>query len=293
MPKLLTRRSAIAKAARAAAVAGAAGIPRALPAAGDAPAALKGRINQSACRWCYDKIPLDEFCEAAKGMRLKAIDLLTVEDFPTLKKHDLVCSMVEGVPGKITNGLNRTENHERIAAFFERTIPQVADAGFPNVICFSGNARGMDRVTGLENCAKGLGRVIGLAEKHKVTLCMELLNSRVEHKDYMCDHTAWGVELCQKVGSEHFKLLYDIYHMQIMEGDIIRTIRDNHQYFGHYHTGGVPDRHEIDETQELCYPAIMRAIAESGFKGYVAQEFMPKRTDALGSLRQAIAICDA
>jgi hydroxypyruvate isomerase len=253
---------------------------------------LKGRINHSVCKWCYEKIPLEDFCQAGKKMGLQSVELLTVDDFPTLKKHDLICAMVSGVPGGITKGLNRVENHDKIAEFFESTIPKVADAGFPNIICFSGNREKMSDEEGLKNCATGLKRVVGLAEKHKVTIAMELLNSKVNHHDYMCDHSAWGVELCKQVGSERFKLLYDIYHMQIMEGDVIRTIKDNHQYFAHYHTGGVPGRHEIDETQELNYPAIMKAIVDTGFKGHVAQEFIPARKDALASLKQGVTICD-
>jgi hydroxypyruvate isomerase len=195
------------------------------------------------------------------------------------------------VPGGISDGLNRIENHQKIADYFEHTIPIVAKAGFQNIICFSGNRRGQADEQGLENCAVGLKKMVGLAEKHKVNLVMELLNSKVNHADYQCDKTHWGVELCKRVGSERFKLLYDIYHMQIMEGDVIRTIRENHQYIAHYHTGGVPGRNEIDESQELHYPAIMKAIVDTGFKGYVAQEFIPKR-EPLASLRQGVQICD-
>src|SRR5581483_7864724 len=200
--------------------------------------------------------------------------------------------MVSGGPGGITSGLNRVENHDKIAEFFEKTIPIVAEAGYLNIICFSGNREKMDDEQGLKNCAIGLKRVASLAEKHKVNICMELLNSKVNHHDYMCDHSAWGVELCKAVGSERFKLLYDIYHMQIMEGDVIRTIQDNHQYFAHYHTGGVPGRHEIDDSQELHYPAIARAIKATGFKGFIAQEFVPLR-DPLTSLRQGVQLCTA
>lgn len=253
---------------------------------------LKGRINHSVCKWCYEKIPLDTFCTAGKKIGLQSVELLTVDDFPTLKKHDLICAMVSGVPGGITKGLNRIENHDKIVEHFESTLPKVAEAGFPNAICFSGNREKMSDEEGLKNCATGLKRIMATAEKHKVTLCMELLNSKVNHPDYMCDHSAWGVELCKQVGSERFKLLYDIYHMQIMEGDVIRTIKDNHQYFAHYHTGGVPGRHEIDDSQELNYPAIMKAIIEIGFKGHVAQEFIPARKDALASLKQGVSICD-
>ena len=253
---------------------------------------LKGRINHSVCRWCYGKISLDDLCEAAREMGIKSIDLMEIPDFPTLKKHGLVCAMVSGVPGGIGSGLNRVENHDKIVQFFEKTAPVVAEYGYPNIICFSGNRKGMDDRAGMENCAAGLKRVAPVAEKYKVTVCMELLNSKINHPDYMCDHTAWGVELRKKVGSENFKLLYDIYHMQIMEGDVIHTIRENHPHFAHYHTGGVPGRHEIDDTQELNYPAIMRAILETGFQGYVAQEFVPARPDALASLRQGVQICD-
>src|SRR5262245_34816171 len=256
------------------------------------PASRKGRVHHSVCKWCYGKIPLEEFCQAAKGMGLQSVELLEVKDFPTLKKHDLVCAMVSGVPGGITSGFNRVENHDKIVEFFERTTPIVADAGYPNIIVFSGNRAGMSDQQGLENCAIGLKRVAPIAEKHKVTICMELLNSKRTHPDYMCDHTAWGVELVKRVGSERFKLLYDIYHMQIMEGDMCDTIRENHQYIGHYHTGGVPGRAEIDETQEIHYPTVMKAILDTGFKGFVAQEFVPKRADALASLKQGVEICD-
>ena len=253
---------------------------------------LKGAINHSACRWCYSKIPLDELCQAGKEMGLQSIDLLEVKEFPTIEKYGLICAMVSGVPGGITDGLNRVENHDKIVQFFEETIPIVAAHKYPNIICFSGNRKGMSEEQGLENCATGLKRITPLAEKHGVNVCMELLNSKRNHKDYMCDHSVWGVELCQRVASERFKLLYDIYHMQIMEGDVIATIREHHQHFAHYHTGGVPGRGEIDETQETFYPAVMRAIVETGFKGFVAQEFVPTRPDALASLRQGIQICD-
>ncbi|HWQ91916.1 MAG TPA: TIM barrel protein, partial [Clostridia bacterium] len=238
------------------------------------------------------KIPLEEFCQAVKEMGIESVELLETGDFATLKKHDLVCAMVSGVPGGIVDGLNRTENHDKIVAFFEKTAPVVAEHKFPNIICFSGNRKGMSDEQGLEHCAIGLKRIMPIVEKHKVTVCMELLNSKRNHPDYMCDHTAWGVELCKRVGSERFKLLYDIYHMQIMEGDVIDTIKESQAYIGHYHTGGVPGRAEIDDSQEIFYPAVMKAIAATGFKGFVAQEFMPKRPDALASLRQGVQICD-
>jgi hydroxypyruvate isomerase len=260
--------------------------------AAESDAGLKGKVNHSVCRWCYNKIELDDLCKASKEMGIQSVELLKVEEFPTLKKHGLVCAMVSGVPGGIESGLNRTENHAKIAKYMEETIPVVAEAGYPNVICFSGNRKGMDDAQGIENCAAGIKQFIAVAEKHKINVCMELLNSKVNHKDYMCDHTAWGVELCKRVGSERFKLLYDIYHMQIMEGDLIATIKSSHQYIGHYHTGGVPGRAEIDDTQEINYPAVMKAILATGFKGFVAQEFIPKRPDALASLKQGVQICD-
>ncbi len=290
----LSRRSALKKmVGSAAAVAVAASLSQRLTAADAATGAgLKGRIHHSVCKWCYPKVSLEDLCHAGQEMGLQSIELLEVKDFPMLKKHDLLCAMVSGVPGGINDGLNRIENHDKIVEFFEKTLPLVAAAGHPNIICFSGNRRGMDDQKGLENCALGLKRIVGTAEKHKVTICMELLNSKVNHKDYMCDHSVWGVELCKRVGSERFKLLYDIYHMQIMEGDIIATIKQSHQYFGHYHTGGVPGRNEIDETQEIFYPSVMKAIVETGFKGHVAQEFIPKRPDVLASLKQGVTICD-
>jgi hydroxypyruvate isomerase len=261
-------------------------------AAADPPAPLKGRINHSVCRWCYKNIPLDTLCQAARGMGLAAIDLVRLEDLPALKEHGLICAMLTGVPGDIPEGLNRLENHDKIAAWFEQTLPAAANAGVPNVICFSGNRRGLGDEPGLENCAVGLKRFIATAEKSKVTVCLELLNSKVNHPDYMGDNTRWGVELCRRVGSERFKILYDIYHLQIMEGDVIHTIQEHHRFFAHYHTGGVPGRHEIDDTQELNYPAIMNAIAGTGFKGFVAQEFLTRGKEPLVSLEKCVRICD-
>ena len=268
---------------------------------GAANRATKGSINHSVCKWCYPKIPLDDLCIAGKEFGLTSVELIAPEDFPTLKKHGLTCAMttfptIAGPDGRklgtIENAFNRTEHHDLLVQAYEPYINAVADAGFKHLICFSGNRGGMDEETGLANCAAGLKRILPLAEKRGVTLAMELLNSRVNHKDYMCDRTAWGVELCKRIGSERFKLLYDIYHMQIMEGDVIAHIREKNKYFAHYHTGGVPGRHEIDETQELNYPVIMRAIEETGFKGHVAQEFIPAKTDVIASLKAAVAICD-
>lgn len=256
----------------------------------DAP--LKRNIHHSACRWCYNQIELEDLCKRGKAAGLEAIDLVNVEEIPTLRKYDLDASLVWGVPGGIVKGLNRLENHDEIVAFFESNIPQVAAAGMKRVICFSGNRDGLDDEQGLENCKIGLQRITPVAEKHGIQVVMELLNSKRNHPDYQCDHTLWGVELVKRVGSENFKLLYDVYHMQIMDGDVIDTIREFHPYFGHYHTGGVPGRNEIDETQELYYPAIMRAILETGFDGYVAQEFVPTWDDPIEALATAIRICD-
>lgn len=251
---------------------------------------LKGNIHHSVSRWCYGKLSLDDLCKACVDIGIESVELLGPTEWPTVKKYGLTCAMCNG-PDSIGYGFNRVEHHDDLVSKFEKAIPQVAEAGFPNIICFSGNRRGMSDEEGLENCVKGLKRLMPIAEKYKVTVVLELLNSKVNHKDYMADHTAWGVELCKRVGSERLKLLYDIYHMQIMEGDLIRTIKENYKYIGHYHTGGNPGRNEIDETQEIYYPAVMRAIVSTGYKGFVGQEFVPKR-DPIASLRQAIMICD-
>jgi hydroxypyruvate isomerase len=294
MKTSISRRSALKtlSGSAAAIAAAAASLSQRLGAADAAAGAVKGRVNHSVCKWCYPKVSLEDLCTAGKQMGLRSIELLEAKDFPLLKKHDLACAMVSGVPGGIENGLNDLKNHDKIVEFFEHTLPLVANAGYPNIICFSGNRRGMSDEQGLENCATGLKRITATAEKHKVTVAMELLNSRVNHKDYMCDKSAWGIELCKRVGSERFKLLYDIYHMQIMEGDLIATIKRSHQYFAHYHTGGVPGRNEIDDSQEINYPAVMKAIVDTGFKGFVAQEFIPKRPDVIASLKQGVTICD-
>ena len=254
--------------------------------------ALKGNINHSACRWCYESIPMEQFCREAAEMGLKGIDLVGPKDWPMLKKHGLHSSMCNGAEINLEDGWNDKGFHARLVDNYTRMIPLVAQAGYTNLICFSGSRRGKDEETGLNNCAEGLKRIMSLAERNKVTVVMELLNSKVDHRDYQCDRTAWGVELVKRIGSPNFKLLYDIYHMQIDEGDVIRTIRDNHTYIAHYHTGGVPGRNEIDESQELYYPAIMRTIVETGFRGYVAQEFIPSGKDAMASLRKAVSICD-
>lgn len=254
---------------------------------------LKGNINHSVCRWCYDSIPLESFCQSVKEIGIPAIDLVAPKDWPMLQKYGLYSSMCY-VAGDVslTDGFAETKFHAKLIPQYEEVIPLMKKAGYTDVICFSGSRRGMDDETGWKNCVSGLKQILPLAEKNGVTIQMELLNSKVNHKDYMCDRTPWGVELCKRLGSPNFKLLYDIYHMQIDEGDVIHTIRDNSQYLGHYHTGGVPGRHEIDETQELYYPAIMKAIVDTGFKGYVAQEFIPAEKDKIASLQKAVIICD-
>ncbi len=257
------------------------------PAAG-AVNAKTGKLKQSFCRWCYSKQSLEELCAKAASLGLYGIDLLDPKDFPLLKQHGLVCTMVQS--HSLDKGLCDPKYHAESLDKMAVAIEATSKEGWRNVICFSGNARGIDRETGLKNCTEALKKIVGEAEKKNVVLCMELLNSRVDHADYMCDNSAWGIELCKRVGSNNFKLLYDIYHMQIMEGDIIRSINKNHQYFGHYHTGGNPGRNEIDTTQELYYPAIARAIAETGFDGYFAHEFIPKQ-DPLTSLTKAVELC--
>jgi hydroxypyruvate isomerase len=249
----------------------------------------RGNIKQSICRWCYGRIKLEALCEIAKKLGYQSIELLLPKEIKIVKEAGLTCAVVGGAD--IARGLNRTENHDRIIKQLTERIEFAAAEGLPNVICMSGNRQKMDDETGLKNCTTGLKRIVGLAEKKKVTLIMEGLNSKIDHKDYMYDFTRWGVELCKRVGSENFKLLYDIYHMQIMEGDIIRTIRDNHKYIAHYHTGGCPGRNEIDQTQELNYPAIVKAIVATGYKGFLGQEFIPRR-DPVKSLAEAFALCD-
>ncbi len=256
---------------------------------------LKGNIKHSVCKWCYNSIPLEEFAIAVKKMGIQAIDLIAVDQFPILKKHNIVCSMVSisSTEWGITKGWNKTENHEGLIKWYKYLIDETVKAGYQNIICFSGNRdEEINDEEGLDNCAEGLSKIIPYAEQKKVNLVMELLNSKIDHKNYMCDTTDWGVELCRMLDSENFKLLYDIYHMQIMEGDIIRTINENKAFIGHYHTGGVPGRAEIDQTQELNYPAIMKAILATGYKGYVGQEFIPKNSDKLASLKSAIELCD-
>jgi len=253
---------------------------------------LQGKVNHSVCRWCYSSIPLEDLAKAAAGIGLSSIELVGPDEWPTLKKYGLTSALPWGAGKGITEGFNNPALHNELVKSYEEVIPKVAAAGFKQIICFSGNRNGLDDEKGIENCAVGLKRLMPIAEKYKVTMVMELLNSKVDHHDYQCDHTPWGAALVDKVGSDQFKLLYDIYHMQIMEGDVIATIKKYNKYISHYHTGGVPGRHEIDETQELNYPAIMKAIVDTGFKGFVAQEFIPQREDKLGSLKQGVHICD-
>ncbi|HOZ46222.1 MAG TPA: TIM barrel protein [Candidatus Hydrogenedentes bacterium] len=280
----ITRRTAVGM------VAGAAGA--ALMSSGRAAAEetlLKGHLKQSVCKWCY-QMSLDDLCMHAAAIGLKGIDLLNPDEWPVAKAHGLICAMANG-PSGIARGWNRPQDHDTLVAKSEELLPKVAEAGLPNMIVLSGNRDGLPDDEGVRNCAKGLKRIMPLAEKLGVTVCMELLNSKRDHKDYQCDHTAWGVELVKQIGSDRFKLLYDIYHMQLMEGDIIATIQENIQYIGHFHTGGAPGRNEIDDSQELNYRRIAQAIVDTGFTGYLAQEFIPKR-DPVESLRQAAQICD-
>jgi hydroxypyruvate isomerase len=251
----------------------------------------KGRIRQSVSRWCYKQFTLDQVCTYAAQMGLKGIDLLDIKDWEVPGRYGLVCAMGYGGGGTIPDALNRTENHAAIEEAFRKNIPIAAKAGVPNVITFSGNRRGMSDEEGARNTIAGLNRLKKIAEDNGVNICLELLNSKRNHKDYMADHTAWGARVMREVNSPRVKLLYDIYHMQIMEGDLIATVRENIDVLGHFHTGGVPGRNEIDNTQEIYYPALMKAIAELNFSGYVAHEFVPKG-DPLTSLRQAVDLCD-
>ncbi|WP_340679542.1 TIM barrel protein [Paraglaciecola sp.] len=256
---------------------------------------LKGNVHHSLARWTYGDLSIEELCQVVKSIGFNAIDLIGPEDWPTLKKHGIYSSMCNGAELNLTDGWGDKQFHDALIERYHRHIDLVADAGYTNLICFSGNKRGMTPELGLQNAVLGLKQILSHAEKRGVILQMELFNSKIDHPDYFADNSAWGIELCKRLGSDSFKLLYDIYHMQISEGDIIRTITDHHQYFGHYHTAGVPGRHEIDESQELFYPAIARAILATGYRGYLAQEFIPTPADVAGkieSLRQAIHLCD-
>ncbi|KAA1244019.1 hydroxypyruvate isomerase family protein [Aquimarina sp. RZ0] len=253
---------------------------------------LKGNINHAVCRWCYQDIPLEEFAKKSKNIGIQAIDLLKPDEWKVIEGQGLVCSLATDTFASITDGFNNPKNHESLQKQYTGLISKASQSGIKQVIVFSGNRAGISDEVGIENCANGLEPLVKLAEKSNVILVMELLNSRVDHKDYQCDHTPWGVALADKIGSQNFKLLYDIYHMQIMEGDVISTINTYKDYISHYHTGGVPGRHEINDSQELNYPAIMKAILANGFNGYVAQEFIPTYEDKLQSLQEGITICD-
>ena len=282
----LSRRTLIAGAAAAAAASAA---PSGL-AAQQERVIQSGRIRQSVCKWCYGSIPLDDLAVASKAMGLESIEILDPSDFPTLQEHGLSCAMTNS--HGITSGINDPSNHEACLEAITAAIDATADAGFPNVITFSGNRAGMADSVGLENCVAALKQVVGHAEQKGVTICMELLNSKVNHPDYMGDNMPWLVELVDRVASDRFKILYDIYHAQVMEGDVIRTIRDYHEHIGHYHTAGNPGRNELDDDQELYYPAIMRAILETGYTGIVGQEFIPKGEDKLAALAHGVSVCD-
>jgi hydroxypyruvate isomerase len=259
--------------------------------ANPAPVQRQNHIHQSVARWCYQHIALEDLCVAGAQMGLKGIDLLQPEEYEIPTRHGLVCSMGYAEGGTIDKGLNRLENHDAIEAGLRKHVPAAAKAGVPNVITFSGLRSEMSDWEGARNTILGLRRLKSLMEDNGVTLCVELLNSKKDHRDYMCDRTNWGVTVVGEVGSNNIKLLYDIYHMQIMEGDMIATIQANHQWIGHFHTGGVPGRHELDDTQEINWIGVMRAISATGYKGYVAHEFLPTK-DPLTSLRQAVDLCD-
>ncbi len=256
------------------------------------PLKMNQNFKHSVCRWTFNDLPLEALCKSIKSIGFNAIDLVGPEDWHILKEHGVESSMCNGAEISLEEGWNHTEFHDTLVKNYTTMIPKVAEAGYKNLICFSGNRKGMDDAEGLENSAKGLEKIMPLAQKHGIIIHMELLNSKVDHPDYMCDNTPWGVELCKRLASDNFRLLYDIYHMQVNEGNIIETIQENAVYFGHYHTAGVPGRNEIDDSQELNYPAIMKAIAATGFDGYVAQEFLPTNENKLASLQKAIAICE-
>jgi hydroxypyruvate isomerase len=257
-----------------------------------APAPSTGSFRHSACRWCYQKIPLEDLAREAKRIGLESVELLDPADWPVVQRHGLTCAMANGVT-RIPEGLNRLEHHAVMVPGMVERIKACADAGLPNVICFSGNRGGMDDELGLANCAIALRQIVGEAEKRQVTVCMELLNSKVNHKDYMFDHIAGGVDVMKRVNSPRVKILFDIYHAQIMDGDIVRNIRDHFQWIGHFHTGGNPGRHEIDQTQELNYPFVMQAIVDLGYTGFVSHEYSPSPgNDPVQTLEKAIEICD-
>jgi hydroxypyruvate isomerase len=256
---------------------------------------LKGHVNHSVARWTYGDLSIEELCKAVNTIGFSAIDLVGPKDWPVLKRYGIESSMCNGAEINLVDGWIHPQFHDELVERYTQHIDLVSEAGYTNLVCFSGNARGMTKEVGLKNALKGLQRILPHAEKKGVVVQMELFNSKIDHPDYMADTSAWGVALCQQLDSSNFKLLYDIYHMQVNEGDIIRTIQNYHPYFGHYHTAGVPGRHEIDDSQELYYPAIAKAILETGYTGFLAQEFIPTADNQAGkieSLRNAIHICD-
>ena len=285
----ISRREALTALAAAAGAAATGALLAPEVAAATAQASGRAAIKQSVCRWCYRSIPLDDLCAAAKGMGFRSVELLSENEWSVAKRHGLECAMANSF-GTIERGFNRREHHDTLVADGERLIPLAAAAGVTKIVVFSGNRAGLSDAEGIGNCVAGLRRLMPAAERHGVTLCMEMLNSKVDHRDYHADHTAWAVKVADGVASQRFKLLYDIYHMQVMEGDVIATIRAHAQHIAHFHTGGVPGRAEIDETQELNYRRVMEAIVELGYTGFVGQEFVPRR-DPLTSLREAFAIC--
>jgi hydroxypyruvate isomerase len=283
----VTRRQAIQTGAAAAAAA-----LSSRPAAGQSDRIVtRGRLKQSVSRWCYNKVPMPEFCKAVAAMGLTAIDLLEEPDWSVVRDHGLICSMAYAGGGTIPDGLNVRANHDAIVKNFEQKVPRAAALKVPNVITFFGNRRGMPDAEAIDTCIEGLNRVKRIGEENNVTICVELLNSKVDHKDYQGDHSAFGLKVVKAGNSPRVKLLYDAYHMQIMEGDLIRTLRDNHEWIAHVHTGGVPGRHELDDTQEVNWRAVAAALADMGFDGYMAHEFVPTR-DPLTSLREAVRLCD-
>ena len=252
--------------------------------------------RHSVCRWCYEHVPLEDFCRVVKLLGYESVELTGPAEWPVLKHFGLECAIAtfpqspEGI-GKIEKAFNRLEHHDVLEGLYRDMIPQVAAAGIKQLILFSGNRDGMDDFTGLKNCEIGIRRILPLAEQHGITLVMELLNSKVDHPDYMCDHSEWGAALVDKIDSPHFRLLYDIYHMQIMEGDVIATIRKHHTRISHYHTAGVPGRHELDDAQELNYVAICACLKEVGYTGWLGQEFTPRVKPGFAALESARQLC--
>lgn len=297
MKNLTSRRSALKKISTVAATS-LLGTEFVNAAAATQPLALKNNIKHSVCRWCYSSIPFEDLCKGVKGIGMASIELTGPKEWPILKQYGLTAAIGWGDWPQgmgLNNFFNNPKNHDTLVTFYEQLIPQAAENGIKNLICFSGNRNGMSDLVGMINCANVIKRIIPTCEKYDVILSMELLSSRDSHPDYQCDNVEWGAALCEMVGSERFKLLYDIFHMQSMHGDHIRNVRRYGKYISHYHTGGMPGRKEIDETQEIYYPAVVKAIIDSGYKGYLGQEFVPTPKDAAGmlaSLKRCVQICD-